>query len=238
MLPLKRFSLPRDHGTFGAVRKHDIHTGIDLYCNPDSHVFAIEAGTVMRKGPFTGPNANLPWWNDTDYLTIKGKSGYILYGEIISDINIGELVKEGQHIGNVKTVLKENRGLPMTMLHLELYTMDIEPIIWDIGKERPDYLLDPMPIITKGLWKHYTESHKVHEVVSIPEGEWFTISGRGRVMTVDLRNLDASIKLLVGDNVKIGDKLFAISGIEYSGTLGFGPAKYAGLVLREIIEEV
>lgn len=30
--PLKRYKPPHADGVFGAVRKYDIHTGIDLYC--------------------------------------------------------------------------------------------------------------------------------------------------------------------------------------------------------------
>lgn len=235
MLPLSRFKMPNEYGIFAAVRKHDIHTGIDLYCNPDAHVYAIETGDIVRKGPFTGPNANLPWWNDTNYLIVKGKSGYILYGEIDSELNIGELVKEGQHIGSVQTVLKENKGKPMTMLHLELYDADIEPVIWQIGEERPRHLLDPTKIILNELWKYYDKSHGCHEVVSIPEGEWFNISGRGPVMTVDLRKLDPSIRLIVGDNVKINDKIYLIRGIEYAS--GLAGINKGALLLREVIEE-
>lgn len=233
MLPLKRFKLPKSQGEFGAVRKHDIHTGIDLYCNPGIPVFAIEAGIVVRTGPFTGVAANSPWWNDTQYVIIKGESGYILYGEIENIPETGTIIEEGSTIGNVVTVLKVNKGLPMTMLHLELYDDDIEPVIWNPGELKPLNLLDPTFILTKELWKYYNKSHKSYEMINLPEGEWFNISGRGQVMTLDLRKLDPSIRVKVGDNVGIGGIPYIVKGVEYPGHQNV----YVGLLLKEIVEE-
>ena len=82
-LDVYRFGMPNEQGQFGAVRKHDIHTGIDLYCPPNSKVFAMEAGRVIVRGAFTGMAAGSPWWNDTQYLVIRSDAGrIILYGEI------------------------------------------------------------------------------------------------------------------------------------------------------------
>lgn len=233
MLPLKRFSLPKEHGAFAAVRKHDIHTGIDLYCNPGAHVFAIESGFVSDVGNFTGDNADSPWWNNTQYVVVKGANGFILYGEILTTLEKGELVKQGSVLGEVATVLKENKGKPMTMLHLELYSDYMEPVIWNLGDAKPLGLQNPTDLITKELWSHYDKTCKSHEVIEIDEGEWFNIAGRGRVMTVNRRKLDASIRICMGDNVKISNKLYYVTGIEYPS----GQSEYVGLLLREIIEE-
>lgn len=235
MLPLKRFSLPHKDGCFAAVRKYDIHTGIDLYCNPESHVAAIEQGVVVDVGEFTGSKAGSPWWNDTQYIVVESKSGFILYGEMATGLTKGLLVKAGEIIGQVQTVLKENKGRPMTMLHLELYSEYSEPVIWSLGTEMPKGLLDPTPLITRELWSYYDKSHKTHEVIVLPEGEWFNIKGRGSVMTVDLRKLDASIRVSMGDNVKISGKLYSVRGIEYPGALS--QSGKAGLLLKEIIED-
>ena len=118
MLPLNRFRMPHSQGTFGATRKHDMHTGIDLYCNPNVSVRAIESGKVVNVAPFTGPKAGLDWWNDTECVIVQGASGYFLYGEVAASVTKGQLLKEGEVLGSVKTVLKKNKGLPMTMLHL------------------------------------------------------------------------------------------------------------------------
>lgn len=53
--PLKRYKPPHAGGVFGAVRKYDIHTGIDLYCESGDHVYAIEDGIVVNVCHFTGP---------------------------------------------------------------------------------------------------------------------------------------------------------------------------------------
>lgn len=233
MLPLNRFSLPHDGGSFGTIRKYDVHTGVDLYCNPGASVHAIEDGVIVGKGPFTGARAGSEWWNDTDYVAVEGKSGIILYGEIHSLLELDVKIKEGEIVGSVATVLKKRKTSPMTMLHLELYDSFTEPVEWKLDTDRPSNLMDPMPIITKELWKYYNKNHKSHEVIEIPEGEWFNIPGRGSVMTVELLKLDPAIRLVIGDNVKVANKLYSIRGIEYPSRQN----EYAGLLLREIIEE-
>lgn len=40
-------ALPDGPGRFGAVRKHDVHTGIDLYTYPGMPVLAVEDGVVV-----------------------------------------------------------------------------------------------------------------------------------------------------------------------------------------------
>lgn len=154
--PLKDYQLQipkKPHqGGFGAVRKFDIHTGIDLYCCPDQEVYAMEDGEVIDIIPFTGINAGSPWWNDTIAVLIKGKSGIILYGEIESSLKRGDLVKEGDIVGKVKTVLKKNKGLPMTMLHIELYSSySGDAVIWELGESMPNGLLDPTPLLEQVL---------------------------------------------------------------------------------------
>lgn len=46
---LKRNPLPNIdcEGYFGAVRKYDIHTGIDLYCEEYSYVYVMEDGFIL-----------------------------------------------------------------------------------------------------------------------------------------------------------------------------------------------
>jgi murein DD-endopeptidase MepM/ murein hydrolase activator NlpD len=137
-------------GGFGATRKYDIHTGIDLYCEEGDNVYAIEDGEIINICWFTGPKAGLPWWNDTRAILVKGKSGVILYGELdpLSNWMPGMFVKEGDVLGKIKTVLKEYKGLPMNMLHLELYEHDYmgDGEIWYLDEQMPEKLKDPMLI--------------------------------------------------------------------------------------------
>ena len=64
--PLKATTpmFPDEPGWFGAVRKSDIHTGIDLYCEQGTQIVAVEDGVVVHIEGFTGPNADdpSPWW--------------------------------------------------------------------------------------------------------------------------------------------------------------------------------
>lgn len=142
-------------GSFGAVRKHDVHTGVDLYCPNGSEVYAIEDGVVINVCNFTGPKANSPWWEDTEAILIKGESGVILYGELIPLVSMSKEIKEGDLIGKVKKVLKEkpsNLLKPTSMLHLELYDSDYfgDGEIWYLNeKNPPQKLKDPTNLLRK-----------------------------------------------------------------------------------------
>lgn len=150
-LPNETPSLPGYEGSFGAIRKHDVHTGVDLYCTAGAEVGAIEEGEVIGVLPFTGPHADSPWWNDTYAVLIQGASGIFCYGEIQPEVQVGWRVKEGESIGVVIPVLKKNKGKPMSMLHLELYVDPMrEPVVWALGQTKPEGLVDPT-FILKGM---------------------------------------------------------------------------------------
>jgi murein DD-endopeptidase MepM/ murein hydrolase activator NlpD len=158
MTPLFRdqeYSKPAEHGTFGYVRKYDIHTGVDLYCAPGTNVHAIEDGIVVAIEAFTGVEAGSPWWRSTQVVLVEGASGVIAYGEIIPYLNIrtGEFVSAGTIIGIVETVLKVDKGLPMTMLHIELYEpRTTKSVVWELDSPKPESLLDVTPLLKlKGI---------------------------------------------------------------------------------------
>lgn len=131
-------------GAFGAVRKHDIHTGVDLYCPITTPVFAAEPGMVANVFRFTGESIGSPWWNETDAVMVEGPSGIILYGEIFPVVEIYQHVDRGQPIGFVKQVLRKDKGRPMSMLHLEFYRHGTKgPVTWHLNTPQPEGLLDP-----------------------------------------------------------------------------------------------
>lgn len=138
-------------GSFGYIRKNHIHEGIDLYAEDGDEVYAMESGIVTIIIPFTGKIAGSNWWNDTYSILIESESGAINYGELIPTENIkkGTKVTAGQIIGHVRTVLKINKGRPMSMLHLELYESGtLLPIKeWPLNTEKPKELKDPTPLI-------------------------------------------------------------------------------------------
>lgn len=150
--PLSNFSfdipISPHPGSFGVTRKHDVHTGVDLYCQAGSEVFAIESGVVEKVINFTGPEAGSPWWNKTSAIIIKGSLGWVLYGEVSTSLIEGDMVQEGDVIGNVETVLKKDKGTPMSMLHIELYNqLALDGVIWHLGEEKPRSLLNPTDLL-------------------------------------------------------------------------------------------
>lgn len=154
MTPLDRIlllPLAGHCGSFAAVRKHDIHTGIDLYADNNSPVFAMVDGTVVDILDFTGPSAGTPWWLDTRAVVIEDVMGLWLYGEInpIDDLAIGSVVVEGTTIGHVARVLRNDKGLPTAMLHLERYNRRLATYgpVWNHGDCCPTGLIDPTPLL-------------------------------------------------------------------------------------------
>ncbi len=152
--PLKKYTPPDEPGRFAAIRRHDRHTGIDLYCEQGDEVFAIENGVVVAIEDFTGPKAGSRWWHDTQAVLIEGASGVICYGEIEIAVTLGQSVTAGALIGRVKTVLIKDKGRPMNMLHLELYRHGTrETTWWHLGEDQPTSLLDPTCLLeVETLW--------------------------------------------------------------------------------------
>ena len=140
------FPTKEEPSSFGFVRKHDVHTGVYLYCDEGDFVYAMESGLVVNVEKFTGEWAGTPWWNNTESILIQGLSGVICYGEIEVSESVRNkgYVFEGEIIGKVIPVLKKDKGKnPMNMLHIELYEHGTkESVFWKLDEERPEELLD------------------------------------------------------------------------------------------------
>lgn len=140
-------------GAFGVERRHHRHEGVDLYAAERMCVRAMEAGTVVAIMPFTGPEAGSPWWHTTGCVMVEGGSGVINYGEVRPGhtLAVGGRVDAGALLGQVATVLREDKGRPRSKLHLERYCHGTRsPIpIWPLGKPRPDTLLDPTGLLLR-----------------------------------------------------------------------------------------
>ncbi len=140
--------IPREGepGAFGAVRRHDVHTGVDLHCGAGQSVLAVERGVVVAVEEFTGPAAGSPWWLPTRAVLVEGASGVVLYGEVVPEgaMVTGALVAQGDRVGVVTRVLRHDKGAPTTMLHLELYAPGVRSgVWWRHGEARPEGLRDP-----------------------------------------------------------------------------------------------
>jgi phosphopantothenoylcysteine decarboxylase len=147
-------------GAFGVARKYDHHTGVDLYCSKDAHVFAMERGVVVAVEDFTGEKAGSPWWNNTRSVLVAGATGVINYGEITENpgITVGRVVQKNEMIGFVKPVLKDSKkrsDIPYhstSMLHIELYAHGTtKSISWGLDEDQPDNLLDPTPFLIEAV---------------------------------------------------------------------------------------
>ncbi len=139
---------PSEQGAFGAVRRHDVHTGVDLYAREGAVVRAVEDGVVVAVERFTGPEAGSPWWRDTDAVLVEGASGVVLYGEVAPQVTLGARLVAGDVVGRVVTVLRRDKGLPTAMLHLELYAHGTRASVWwRHGEARPAALRDPTPLL-------------------------------------------------------------------------------------------
>lgn len=133
---------------FGARRRFDVHTGLDLFAPVGEPVYACEAGVVINVCTFTGASIGMPWWHETQCVSVKGDSGVILYGEIDPKVQVGQEVEEGALIGTVLQVLTKDKGRPMSMLHIELYEAEypgkgFEKNVWEVWEldgEKPTRL--------------------------------------------------------------------------------------------------
>ena len=153
--------LPDAPGRFGTVRREDVHTGVDLYCDRGAVVQAMEDGEVVAVEPFTGawcPGAAAsPWWNDTAIVLVQGASGVLGYGEVApgsSIVQTGDHVRSGDALGRVDVpVLRRFKGRPTVMLHLERYQAlptaqdGSHTLWWRRDTPQPALLLDPTPLL-------------------------------------------------------------------------------------------
>ena len=138
--------MAHDKGEFGVIRKHDIHTGIDTYSDDKDPVYSITDGYVKDIVEFTGFKES-PWWHDTYAIIVSFENVDILYGEVMPCIEIGDEVKSGQQIGNIERVLRKDKGLPTSMLHLECYYNFEKFEYWYEKEKIPHNLLNPTSII-------------------------------------------------------------------------------------------
>lgn len=150
-----------DHpGTFGFNRKHDIHTGVDLYTTDGANVFCIEDGIVVKVDVFTGPSIGTDWWKETWAVMIEGLSGVINYGEIKPSVVVGQRVNRGDIVGTVIPVLSVDKkrddipGHSCSMLHVELYEIGCRDFaIWKLDEQKPKGLLDPTDLLKKCVFE-------------------------------------------------------------------------------------
>lgn len=147
MYPVKPMCDLKPCGLFGAVRRYDVHTGLDLYCEEGEPVLCISAGVVVDVFQFTGESAGTGWWNDTQAVVVSSGDKTYVYGELESCVEVGSVVSVGDKLGAVVPVLKTYKGTtPTAMLHLEVWmTVSYKKnYVWPLGHARCEGLLDPI----------------------------------------------------------------------------------------------
>jgi hypothetical protein len=162
-------------GAFGAQRRYDVHKGIDLYCPVNTPVYAVEPGFIVQIRPFAGERAGCPWWHDTEAVSVVGDQGLVVYGEIIPHWKhkIGDLIQAGDLIGWVKRVLKNDKGRPTSMLHLELHDHAFPNTgDWIKFEDRPEGLKDPINLLYNSLYDRDDNRGRFGErlIASMQEG--------------------------------------------------------------------
>ena len=152
MLPVHITAPFQDCGLFGAKRKHDMHTGLDLYAEQNSAVRSITEGTVIDVFEFTGEFADSPWWNSTKAIVVESGELTYVYGEVKALVEVGDKVCVGEVIGEVLAVLKVDKGVtPTSMLHLEIWETQYykKNFVWLLGQKAPRGLLNPINHLLK-----------------------------------------------------------------------------------------
>lgn len=138
--------LAQHPGAFAVQRRHHVHEGVDLYAPAGTPVFAVEAGEVLAVRWFTGPALGHSWWLPTHAVWVAGASGVVVYGEIAPQVMVGQRLQAGDRVGTVVPVLIQDKGRPMSMLHLELRAPgSVEDLEWFVAHARPQGLRDPTP---------------------------------------------------------------------------------------------
>lgn len=163
---------PDNMGMFGTKRSHDVHTGIDLFCERGTNVIAAKSGIVVNIVWFTGKDFLMPdgqpsdWWNPTKAIMIETQDIIIVYGEIDPNkiyVSVGDQVNAGQVLGVVDIpVLKSNKGRPMVMLHVECMTKGSRQALWwMLDEDQPSNLINPYPYLLDDAAAIATDSQNV-----------------------------------------------------------------------------
>ena len=97
-------------GSFWEDRGDRRHCGIDIYAPKGSDVVSVDTGEIIDIGIFTSPKVNT-YWNLKKYIIIQSQENLFFKYAELEDVTvyIRQLVKAGQIIGHVGSVLKLNK---------------------------------------------------------------------------------------------------------------------------------
>jgi len=159
----KKIPVKGTPGSFWEDRGDRRHCGIDIYAPKSSNVLLIDNGKVKDIGVFTS-SKKIPYWNLTKYIITQDQEGvFYKYAELEDvTVKVDQIIKAGQLIGHVGTVLNLNKITKKSpkyiqeikkksiasMLHLEVYNSENKETNkyhggnW-FGSKKPKNLVDP-----------------------------------------------------------------------------------------------
>lgn len=131
---------------FGARRKYNLHTGVDLFCDHNQPLASVEDGIIIGIRNFS--KKKVPWLNQTRVILIEGKTGVVAYCNVKEreGLRVGDEVLAGEIIGNVIRINKKKKKnkKDLCMLHLELYSPGTKKRAkWSYNFPKPPQLLNP-----------------------------------------------------------------------------------------------
>lgn len=187
MFPVKIIQPFKQCGSFGVVRRHDIHTGLDFYCEEGGDVACIREGVVIDVFQFTGVDVGTHWWNSTDAVVVECGNLIYVYGEVNPSVRIGQRLAVGDHVGNVARVLRTYKGAtPTSMLHLEVWEKAHykKNFTWALGDEKPVGLFDPKEVLI--FWLIKTEHGYMLEDRQGRLVKWFDMACNSKAYCMEL----------------------------------------------------
>lgn len=188
MFPVQLTRSMQSCGLFGAVRRYDIHTGVDFYCEDGADVSCLRAGVVIDVFQFTGEAVGSPWWNTTYAVVVESGHMIFVYDEVLPGVTVGQSVAVGDIIGHVTPVLKRDKGVtPTSMLHLEIWMKRFykKNYTWPLGEPKPEGLFDPLQILT--FWLIKTEHGYLLEDVRGNIIQWFDMACNCKAFCMEYR---------------------------------------------------
>jgi len=145
-------------GAFAVERSKHIHEGVDLYGLVGEPAFCVEDAIVVAVIDFTGEAAGSGWWLPTKAVMAQGAHGVWVYGEVDvpEGMAVGDRLKEGDPVGTLARVLRNDKGRPTCMLHVELRAPggSLGSDDWPLGQQKPRGLLDPTPALAAAAGWH------------------------------------------------------------------------------------
>lgn len=126
--------------------------GVDLVCNPNTPVYALEDGFVISTETFYN-NKTKPWISSSKALFVSSQFGSVVYGNIQPLehlLAVGTAVKKGDQIGVVSPFYsKESKSTTGdNRLRIELYRKGTNRRPrWKKGNPIPKNILNPTPLL-------------------------------------------------------------------------------------------